>query len=65
MTTLTPSKPWYTSKTIWANLAGFVTALGLWAEQDFAVGALGVTLFPAILALLNIVLRLVTRQPVE
>lgn len=59
------AKPWYQSKMIWTNLAALVTAIGLWAEQGFSLTALGATVFPAALAILNLILRLVTKQPVE
>lgn len=57
------SKPWYTSKTVWANLIGVLAAvaasfgLDIGAEEQ---GALSV----AILAVVNIVLRLVTNKGV-
>lgn len=57
------SKPWYTSKTVWANLIGVLAAvassfgLDIGAEEQ---GALSV----GILAVVNIVLRLVTNRGV-
>ncbi len=59
------NKPWYTSKTLWANiLAGIATLsvafgfdLGLTPETQ-------VTIIGGFMAVLNIVLRLVTNQPI-
>jgi len=59
------SKPWYASKTIWANLVAFVATvsaafgldLGLDAETQGLVIA-------AVMAVLNVVLRYMTRQPI-
>ncbi len=55
-------KKWYQSKTMWANIGAVFTAVGLAFQGetfDFT------PLFPAGLALLNIVLRLVTKSPIS
>lgn len=59
------SKPWYQSKTLWTNIIALVAAitgafgldLGLDAETQ-------VSLVGGIMAVVNIVLRVVTTQPV-
>lgn len=58
-------KPWVQSKTIWANLIAIVTAVGLWAQGGFTMTDMTTYLFPAGLAFLNVLLRLVTKQPIE
>uniref|UniRef100_A0A6M3XEU6 Holin n=1 Tax=viral metagenome TaxID=1070528 RepID=A0A6M3XEU6_9ZZZZ len=58
------SKPWYTSKTLWFNVLAFIAAVvasfgysgQLPAEWEQYVGVA--------VALANILLRLVTKQPV-
>jgi hypothetical protein len=55
-------KPWYQSKMIWANALAILTALSAY----FAEGAaLETTVAAVVMGLINIVLRLVTRQPIE
>ena len=54
------AKKWYRSKTMWANAAALVVAFGAWMQgADLSV------VFPAILAVANMALRIVTKQPVE
>lgn len=55
-------KKWYASKTIWANIMALVTAVGAvmqgamtWQEA----------LFPAVLAIVNTILRMVTKQALD
>ena len=59
------NKPWYASKTLWANIiAGAVTvagALGLNLGLDSAAQA---ELVAGVMVVVNIVLRLVTSQPI-
>lgn len=60
------SKPWYKSKTLWVNLLAGVAALtgafgvdvGLTPEVQASIAA-------GVVALINLVLRLVTKQPVS
>jgi hypothetical protein len=55
-------KPWYHSKMIWTNALAILTALSAY----FAEGAaLETTVATVVMALINIVLRLVTTQPIE
>ena len=57
------NKPWYASKTIWANIVAFAATLAVIFGVD-----LGLTpetqaeIVAAVLAAVNIVLRLVTTQ---
>ncbi len=55
------SKPWYQSKTLWLN----ALALGVHVATSY----LGVTSIPdvnpTVLAVANLVLRLVTKQPIS
>ena len=51
----------FASKVIWANIAAIVTALGAY----FSDGAsLETAITAVVMALVNIVLRFVTRQPI-
>lgn len=59
------SKPWYKSKTVWINVSAAVGILAAFMTGDLdKAGALG-QLAPIGLALLNVVLRLVTKSPIE
>ena len=55
------SKRWYESKTLWTNISLVVGAAGAYAT---GTADLNVTLMAVIPAVINIVLRLVTTQPV-
>ena len=56
------SKPWYTSKTLWVNFIAFVAL----AIQSFGTGfVIGAEEQVGILAVLNIILRLITKQPIS
>ena len=55
------SKTWFTSKTLWVNLLAMVSALlirkaGVDLPTDWQITALSV---------INIILRLVTKKPIE
>ena len=53
------AKKWFESKTLWANLGALVTSLGLYLETgDFAL------VLPAVMSVVNIILRLVTKTPI-
>ncbi len=54
------AKPWYQSKTLWMNVVALVAAIGVYVQSK-DVTALGA----ALLSILNFVLRLVTKQPLE
>ncbi len=55
------SKVWYRSKTLWSNISIIVGAVSAYAT---GTADLNVTLMAIVPAVLNIVLRLVTKQPV-
>jgi hypothetical protein len=55
------SKSWFASKTLWTNISIIVGAAGAYAT---GTADLNVTLMAIVPAVLNIVLRLVTKQPV-
>ena len=62
---MNPTKPWYASKTMWANLIGggvtiasvFGLDLGLTPETQAQLVA-------GIMVVVNLVLRLVTKRPI-
>lgn len=59
------AKPWWTSKTIWANLLALIAIIlnGLFGvELDAETQA---ALATSILAVLNIALRVITTQPIR
>lgn len=59
-------KKWYESKTLWANLIAFVAVvcgvLGVDVGLDEKTQA---ELVVGIMAIVNIILRLVTKEPIE
>lgn len=55
------SKAWYSSKTLWTNISLIVGAVGAYAT---GTADLNVTLMAIVPAVLNIVLRLATKQPI-
>ena len=59
------AKSWYHSKTIWANLAALVAAGGIWAQGGFGTGGVVAILLPAVMPLVNIALRIITKQPID
>jgi hypothetical protein len=59
------AKRWYQSKTVWTNVGAVVTALGAWAQAGFTRDGVTLYLAPALLGVANVVLRWVTRQPIE
>jgi hypothetical protein len=46
-------KPWYKSKTVWANVLALIIALGVDLQEQDVV---------AILAVINLVLRIITKE---
>ena len=56
------AKKWFQSKTIWTNLVAIVTGAGALVMGEVSLST-GVA--PIVLALLNIILRIVTKQPIE
>ena len=58
-------KKWYVSKTFWFNLVALaVMVLGAFGYTGEVSAEWGVYV-PAIIALVNVVLRLVTKEPIE
>ena len=55
-----PSKAWFTSKTIWIN----ILAMGAGLVQSFTGFVVSPELQGAVLIILNVILRLVTKSPV-
>jgi hypothetical protein len=59
-------KPWYASKTLWANLlAGAVTIGGVFGLDLGLDEAAQAQLVAGIMVVVNIVLRLVTKGPIQ
>ena len=57
-----PGKPWYESKTIWFNiLAGIVLVANQFGFADFALDA---EISAGIVAIVNMLLRFVTKVPI-
>ena len=60
------SKPWYVSKTIWANLVAFAATVAVIAGVDVGLTPeVQAEIVAAVLAGVNIVLRLITKQGIE
>ena len=51
-------KKWYTSRMLWTNLSALIASVGVYFETSNPE-----VVFPALLALFNIVLRFVTKVP--
>ena len=56
------TKSWIKSKTLWANFSAIVAAVGLVVQGGATWQEV---LFPSVLALVNVVLRIITKQPLE
>ncbi|KKL14321.1 hypothetical protein LCGC14_2516820 [marine sediment metagenome] len=54
------NKKWYNSRTLWTNTGVLVASFGIY----FETGSLE-AVFPALLALANVILRLITTTPLE
>lgn len=56
------AKPFFKSKTVWANASALVVAAGavVMGEADWQTA-----LMPVVMAIMNVVLRIVTKQPLE
>lgn len=62
---MTP-KPWYASKTIWANIVAGIAAIGLAFGLDLGLDAdTQAQIVAGVMALVNVGLRFVTDQPVS
>jgi len=60
------SKPWYASKTIWANvIAGGATLATVFGINLGLTPEVQAEIVAAVMAIVNIVLRFVTTKPVE
>ena len=59
------SKPWYASRTVWLNVVAGVTLLGAYLTGDIDKHEALYQFGTMILALLNVILRLRTNQPIE
>ena len=63
ITTIQSSKPWYASKTIWANIVAFAATVAVIAGVDVGLTLeVQAEIVTAVLAGVNIVLRLITTQ---
>jgi len=59
------AKPWYKSKTIWANVIVIVVAIGLYLQtQPGVIPDQYAVYFAAFLGVLNIILRFLSDQPI-
>lgn len=59
-------KPWYKSKTLFVNAVAFVAAIGTAFGAELGLDAeTQATLIAGIMAIINFVLRLVTKEPIE
>jgi len=59
------SKGWWQSKTIWVNIAALVTAIGVWAQGGFGSAGVMAIILPALMPIINIILRIITKQPID
>ena len=65
ITTVQSSKRWFASKTIWANIVAFAATVAVIAGVDVGLTPeVQAEIVAAVLAGVNIVLRLITKQPV-
>jgi hypothetical protein len=62
-TLTTTSKKWYTSKTIWLNIIGLVIAAAGELSNAFPAGQVA-KVMGFVLTIGNIILRLITTQPI-
>lgn len=59
-------KPWWASKTMWANIIAAVAAMSLAMGLDLGLdGETQATLLAGVMAFANLFLRAVTKQPVS
>lgn len=54
------SKPWWQSKTLWINIVAVVSAIGVYVQSKDTTA-----LAAAMLGIVNFILRLVTKQPID
>ncbi len=58
-------KPWWASRTIWANLIGFVATMTIAFGIDLGLDAETQTaLVGGVMAVINMILRFITKAPV-
>jgi hypothetical protein len=63
-----PSKPWWQSKTLWFNIlsiVGVALAAVLQSAGDLHIPASWIAVLTVVVAVVNMVLRLVTSQPIS
>ena len=66
ITPTTESKPWYASKTIWTNIVAFAATIAVIAGVDIGLTPeTQAEIVAAVLAGINIVLRLLTTKAVK
>jgi hypothetical protein len=58
-------KEWYLSKTFWFNVLAVIVAVAMAFGYTGEMPKEWATFIPAIIAIINIILRLVTRQPLK
>jgi len=59
-------KPWYASKTIWANIVAFAATMSLIFGIDLGLTPeVQAQIVAAVMAVVNVVLRLITSQAVK
>uniref|UniRef100_A0A7V3JAA7 Uncharacterized protein n=1 Tax=candidate division CPR3 bacterium TaxID=2268181 RepID=A0A7V3JAA7_UNCC3 len=56
----TTAKPWYLSKTIWVNLIAFIAMI----VQNLTHFVISPEEEAAILAVINLILRMITKKPI-
>ena len=60
------AKSWYASKTIWANIVAFGATVAVIAGVDVGLTAeVQAQIVAAVLAVVNVVLRLITSQAIK
>ncbi len=58
-------KKWYESKTFWFNVLAFVVAVAMAFGYTGELPSDWQVLVPAVVAIINIILRFITHQPIE
>jgi uncharacterized membrane protein YfcA len=61
-----PGKLWWKSRTIWVNVAAIVASIGAYFGLNIPLDPeLCMMLFPVILSVINLMLRLITEKKLE